>query len=97
LIFSGDFYQLPPVGDNSEPDTQRFCFESDDWNSVFHTDNQIELKKIFRQNDEIYSTILNQIREGKIKRKSREHDEIDLEIDDKRDQEIKNDHPPHHN
>ena len=47
LIFSGDFYQLPPVGDNSEPDTQRFCFESDDWNSVFHTDNQIELKKIF--------------------------------------------------
>jgi ATP-dependent DNA helicase PIF1 len=28
------------------------------------------LKKIFRQTDEIYSTILNQIREGKIKRKS---------------------------
>lgn len=70
LIFSGDFYQLPPVGDKDEPDTQRFCFESDDWNSVFHRDNQIELKKIFRQTNEIYSTILNQIREGKIKRKS---------------------------
>ena len=70
LIFSGDFYQLPPVGDNLEPDTQRFCFESDDWNSVFHRDCQIQLKKIFRQTDEIYSTILNQIREGKIKRKS---------------------------
>lgn len=70
IIFSGDFYQLPPVGDNSEPDTQRFCFESDDWNSVFHRDSQIELKKIFRQTDEIYSTILNQIREGRIKRKS---------------------------
>jgi len=70
LIFSGDFYQLPPVGDKDEPDTQRFCFESDDWNSVFHRDNQIELIKIFRQTDEIYSTILNQIREGKIKRKS---------------------------
>ena len=70
LIFSGDFYQLPPVGDKDEPDTQRFCFESDDWNSVFHRDNQIEFKKIFRQTDEIYSTILNQIREGKIKRKS---------------------------
>jgi ATP-dependent DNA helicase PIF1 len=70
LIFSGDFYQLPPVGDHLEPDTQRFCFESDDWNSVFHRDCQIELKKIFRQTDEIYSTILNQIREGKIKRKS---------------------------
>jgi ATP-dependent DNA helicase PIF1 len=70
LIFSGDFYQLPPVGDHLEPDTQRFCFESDNWNSVFHRDNQIELVKIFRQTDEIYSTILNQIREGKIKRKS---------------------------
>lgn len=70
LIFSGDFYQLPPVGDKSEPETQQFCFESDIWNSVFHRDNQIELKKIFRQTDEIYSTILNQIREGKIKRKS---------------------------
>jgi len=70
LIFSGDFFQLPPVGDKDEPDTQRFCFESDDWNSVFHRDCQIQLKKIFRQKDEIYSTILNQIREGKIKRKS---------------------------
>uniref|UniRef100_A0A6C0ER75 AAA+ ATPase domain-containing protein n=1 Tax=viral metagenome TaxID=1070528 RepID=A0A6C0ER75_9ZZZZ len=70
LIFSGDFYQLPPVGNKDEPDTMRFCFESDDWNSVFHRDCQIQLVKIFRQTDEIYSNILNQIREGKIKRKS---------------------------
>jgi ATP-dependent DNA helicase PIF1 len=70
VIFSGDFYQLPPVGNRDEPDTQRFCFESDEWNSVFHRDCQIQLIKIFRQTDEIYSTILNQIREGKIKRKS---------------------------
>lgn len=68
LIFSGDFYQLPPVGDYLEPDTQRMCFESDDWNAVFHRDCQIELKKIFRQNDDIYANILNQIREGRIKR-----------------------------
>jgi ATP-dependent DNA helicase PIF1 len=70
LIFSGDFYQLPPVGDKDDIDSQRFCFESDDWNSIFHRDCQIELKKIFRQTDDLYSTILNQIREGKIKRKS---------------------------
>ena len=70
LIFSGDFYQLPPVGNRDDPETQQFCFESDDWNSVFHRDCQIELVKIFRQTDEVYSTILNQIREGKIKRKS---------------------------
>ena len=70
LIFSGDFFQLPPVGDYSDPDTQRFCFESAEWNNVFHPSCQIQLIKIFRQTDEVYSTILNQIREGKIKRKS---------------------------
>ena len=72
LIFSGDFYQLPPVGDYLEPDTQRFCFESDHWNYTFKRDSQIELKKIFRQTDEIYVNILNQIREGRIKRRSNE-------------------------
>jgi ATP-dependent DNA helicase PIF1 len=70
LIFSGDFYQLPPVGDKNDIDTQRFCFESDEWNSIFHRDCQIRLKKIFRQTDETYCIILNQIREGKLKRKS---------------------------
>ena len=70
LIFSGDFYQLPPVGDKDDPDSQKFCFESDDWNTVFPLQNQVQLIKIFRQTDEVYSNILNQIREGKIKRKS---------------------------
>jgi ATP-dependent DNA helicase PIF1 len=70
IIFSGDFYQLPPVGDKDEIDTSRFCFESDDWNSVFHRDCQIQLVKIFRQSDNIYSNILNQIREGIIKKKT---------------------------
>ena len=70
LIFSGDFYQLPPVGNKDEPETQQFCFECDDWYETFHRDDQIELIKIFRQKDEIYSSVLNQIREGKIKRKA---------------------------
>jgi ATP-dependent DNA helicase PIF1 len=70
LIFSGDFYQLPPVGDYLEPDTQKFCFESAEWNNIFPLHCQIELRKIFRQTDEIYATILNQIREGQIKRRS---------------------------
>lgn len=70
IILSGDFFQLPPVGDSLEPDTQRFCFESDDWNTVISRDCQIQLVKIFRQTDDIYTTILNQIREGKIKKKS---------------------------
>lgn len=64
IIFSGDFYQLPPIGDDEE--SQAFCFESSIWNSVFP--NQIELTQIFRQKDHEYATILKQIRQGIIKK-----------------------------
>jgi len=70
IIFSGDFFQLPPVGNADDPDSVRFCFESEEWNVVFQKDNQVQLKQIFRQTDQIYANILNQIRNGKIKRKS---------------------------
>ena len=70
VIFSGDFFQLPPVGNADDPDTLRFCFESEDWNTVFQKENQVQLKKIFRQTDDTYTNILNQIRNGKIKRSS---------------------------
>lgn len=72
LIFSGDFFQLPPIGDKERPDTQRFCFESELWNTVFPVGSgcQIQLIQIFRQTDDIYSSLLNQIRRGKMKRKS---------------------------
>ena len=70
LIFCGDFYQLPPVGNKDDVDSTRFCFESDNWNSVFHKDDQIQLTKIFRQKEDTYSSILNQIRVGVIKRKT---------------------------
>lgn len=66
VIFSGDFYQLPPVGNNNEPDTIKFCFESALWNETFHEENQIQLKTMFRQTDPIYIKILNGIRVGKI-------------------------------
>ena len=72
LIFSGDFYQLPPVGDTSDPETVRFCFESLIWSQTFLKDNHIQLTKIFRQSDPVYQKILNQIREGKLKRSSNE-------------------------
>jgi len=70
LIFSGDFYQLPPVGNKDELETMQFCFESEIWNEVFPLENQIQLVKIFRQADPIYAGILNQIREGRLKRSS---------------------------
>tara|TARA_B100000902_G_scaffold209372_1_gene199275 strand:- start:480 stop:1796 length:1317 start_codon:yes stop_codon:yes gene_type:complete len=64
LILSGDFYQLPPIGNEDDEDSCAFCFESDGWqNSI---DISIELKTIFRQEDENYKKILNYIRVGKI-------------------------------
>ena len=70
VIFSGDFYQLPPVGNKDETDTMRFCFESELWKETFKTDNHIELKKIFRQKDQVYCNILNEIREGRLRKSS---------------------------
>ena len=73
LIFCGDFYQLPPVGVNTEdPDNARFCFESDSWFHTFPRENHIQLKQIFRQNDPVYCQILNQVREGRITRRTDE-------------------------
>jgi hypothetical protein len=46
-LFSGDFYQLPPVGNNEDINTTKFCFESLLWNETFI--NHIELKKIFKR------------------------------------------------
>ena len=68
LIFCGDFYQLPPVGDNNDPDSHHFCFESPLWNLTFK--NTISLTSIFRQNSDIYKKILNNIRVGKITKSS---------------------------
>lgn len=59
LLFCGDFYQLPPI----EPG---FCFESTIWNTF----QPIQLTTIFRQKDESYQTILSEIRNGKLSKKS---------------------------
>lgn len=64
VVFTGDFFQLPPIGTDGEPDTELFCFESSAWDRVFKKENQIELKTIFRQNDPPYINILTQIRRG---------------------------------
>jgi ATP-dependent DNA helicase PIF1 len=66
LVLSGDFYQLPPVGNTSE--TNAFCFESLNWNSTFQS--IIQLKTIFRQTDPVYTKILNQVRVGKLYKSS---------------------------
>ena len=70
IIFSGDFCQLPPVGNYGEPDTSSFCFESPLWNRLFPTYNCIEFTHIFRQTDPIYTKILHGIRKGVITKSS---------------------------
>lgn len=66
IIFAADFYQLPPVGNIDDPETLQFCFETELWNETFPLENQIELNTIFRQTDNTYAKILNNLRIGKI-------------------------------
>ena len=70
LIFSGDFYQLPPVGSSSDETSSKFCFESPLWNTIFPSENNIEFNHIFRQDDEVFKKLLNEIRYGKLFRSS---------------------------
>ena len=68
IILSGDFYQLPPIQSHIDISTKDFCFQSDNWNKSF--DYQIHLKKVFRQDNDTFIKILQQIRKGKISTKS---------------------------
>lgn len=66
VVFTGDFFQLPPIGTEGEPETEQFCFESPLWNSVFSAENHVELKTMFRQTDPAYIHILQQVRCGNL-------------------------------
>lgn len=61
LIFCGDFYQLPPVN-------AKFCFESVDWDKTFHA--TVQLSILFRQKNEVYQSILQEIRKGSLSKKN---------------------------
>ncbi|KAJ8945724.1 hypothetical protein NQ314_009086 [Rhamnusium bicolor] len=68
LILCGDFFQLPPVrtfnfGDNKAV-PPRFCFKTKAWESCRLT--TYELRKVHRQNDESFISILNKIRIGRV-------------------------------
>jgi ATP-dependent DNA helicase PIF1 len=70
IIFTGDFYQLPPVITATEKKKYgQFCFESEKWEELFG-DNQVILNKMFRQREVEYVNILNQIREGHIRKET---------------------------
>ena len=67
VIFSGDFYQLPPIKSNDEEkEASMFCFEHELWNQLFPKNNKVILKSIFRQDEAEFLKILKYVREGRI-------------------------------
>ncbi len=70
LIFIGDFYQLPPVGSRSEPETCQFCFESPIWETTFQPECHIQLKTLYRQTDPTYIKVLEEVRSGKLSKET---------------------------
>jgi ATP-dependent DNA helicase PIF1 len=62
VVFSGDFYQLPPIK------ADEYCFESPVWGAVFG-ERQYHLTQIHRQTDSEFVKILMGIREGRITKK----------------------------
>ena len=67
VIFSGDFYQLPPVkSSDEEKEASMFCFEHALWNELFPPENQVVLKTIFRQEEAQFLKVLKYVRQGRI-------------------------------
>ncbi|OAA71365.1 DNA repair and recombination protein pif1 [Cordyceps fumosorosea ARSEF 2679] len=63
LVITGDFFQLPPVPDDSKV-ASKFAFDAATWNtSIDHT---IGLTQVFRQRDPEFARMLNEMRLGKI-------------------------------
>ncbi|WVQ76888.1 hypothetical protein IAR50_006562 [Cryptococcus sp. DSM 104548] len=58
LVFSGDFFQLPPVP-RDRNDKPPFAFSSETWKLI---DRQIELKTVYRQRDLGLKKILDDVR-----------------------------------
>lgn len=62
LVVTGDFFQLPPVPDKNT--TAKFVFDAVTWNTcIQHT---ILLTHVFRQKDEQFANMLNEMRLGKM-------------------------------
>lgn len=64
VVFSGDFFQLPPIGEEWEESRDKFCFMSDAWvQSKVHI---CYLTEQYRQTNNALNDILNEIRSGVI-------------------------------
>jgi ATP-dependent DNA helicase PIF1 len=79
ILFFGDFLQLPPVSRIGE--NFNFCFDSEVWREL-NLEN-FPLKKIFRQSDEKFVKILQNLRIGKIEASDVEALESRIKAEDK--------------
>ena len=66
LVFTGDFFQLPPIPDYDDQTSGEFCFQHPKWETTFKPECCIELKTFFRQTDPEYISILQEVRRGTI-------------------------------
>ncbi|KNZ47580.1 DNA repair and recombination protein pif1 [Puccinia sorghi] len=69
LILTGDFFQLPPVS-KPRPKSERlpYLFESESWDEC--VTQIIVLKHVFRQSDEAFVQLLNQVRMGEVSKRT---------------------------
>ena len=68
VVLCGDFFQLPPIGNQGEKSKEKFAFMSEAW--VKSKLNVCYLTEQFRQSDNDLNLILNEIRTGGISEKS---------------------------
>lgn len=68
VIFSGDFFQLPPIGEEWESSRDKFAFMSDAW--VEANVNVCYITEQHRQSDNPLNFILNEIRSGNVSQES---------------------------
>lgn len=68
VVLSGDFFQLPPIGNYAEKSRDKFSFMSEAWVNANFT--ICYLTEQYRQSDSNLNGILNEIRNGKVSKHS---------------------------
>lgn len=62
IVVTGDFFQLPPVTKGNS--TSKFCFEAASWEQTIQ--KSINLSQVFRQRDQSFVDMLNEMRFGRL-------------------------------
>ncbi|SJX62951.1 related to PIF1-DNA helicase involved in mitochondrial DNA repair and telomere length control [Sporisorium reilianum f. sp. reilianum] len=65
VVITGDFFQLPPVNPGG---SMTFAFDAQCWDKVVQ--HKVNLTQVFRQKDESFVTMLNEMRFGKLSQKT---------------------------